>query len=161
MGSFFLHFIVVACQNAADVQNTMQRGKSFQDLFGKKQMRLTSRGSLQRPSPSPSLVVMRWAGALFSMCGVCVFRILNSKGWGLIMEPDSSSPAPICLTVPHNLPFHSLPTSFSSLSVSNLLRFSLALTLLRVPSLHLFCLPRSPSLPLSQGPRSFRVMSGE
>lgn len=110
MGSFFLHFIVVACRNAADVQNTMQRGKSFQDLFGKKQMRLTSRGSLQRPSPSPSLVVMRWAGALFSMCGVCVFRILNSKGWGLIMEPDSSSPAPICLTVPHNLPFPSIPS---------------------------------------------------
>lgn len=70
---------------------------------------------------------------------------INNGTWQLI----SGSYLPDC---PHNLPFHSLPTSFSSLSVSNPLRFSLALTLLRVPSLHLFCLPRSPSLPPSLPP---------
>lgn len=41
---------------------------------------------------------------LCSVCVVCVLRILNSKGWGLIMEPDSSSPASICLTVPTIFP---------------------------------------------------------
>lgn len=53
---------------------------------------------------------------------VCVFRILNSKGWGLIMKPDSSSPASICLTVPPIFPsIPSLPVFFFFfLSVSNL-----------------------------------------
>lgn len=59
------------------------------------------------------IVVLQGAEALLSMCGVCVFRILNSKGWGLIMEPDSSSPASICLTVPPIFPsILSLPLFF-------------------------------------------------
>lgn len=89
---------------------------------------------------------LQGAGALLSMCAVCVFRILNSKGWGLIMEPDSSSPASICLTVPPIfLSIPSLPL-FLPFSVSNPLRSFLAVTLLRA-ALHLFCLRLS--LPLS------------
>ncbi len=58
------------------------------------------------------------------------------------MEPDSSSPASICLTVPPIFP--SIPSLRSSFSVSNLLRFSLAVTLLHSPFRQLFCLSESP-----------------
>lgn len=122
-----------------------RRDRNCFKTFGMQQMPLTLGRSLQRCFPAP-LSRQYCRGALLSMCGVCVFRILNSKGWGLIMEPDSSSPASICLTVPPIfLSIPSLPL-FSCLSVSNPLCFSLAVTLLRAPLLHLFCLPLS--LPL-------------
>lgn len=66
------NFIVLAWQNPADVQNMMQRGKSFQDLWEEADVFNTGR-IFTAPYPCFSLLVMRAAGALFSMCGgVCV-----------------------------------------------------------------------------------------
>lgn len=96
------------------------------------------------------MVALQGAGALLSMCAVCVFRILNSKGWGLIMEPDSSSPASICLTVPPIFPsIPSLPlfppSQFLIRCVSPWLRPSSAL-LPPPPSLSPSCSLSGPSV---------------
>lgn len=106
---FFPPFIFAGCQKkrCREQETTRQcrEGNHFK-TFGMQQMPLTLGGSLDLLFSCSSLMAaLQGAAALLTVCVcVCVFRILNSKGWGLIMEPDSSSPASICLTVPPIFP---------------------------------------------------------
>lgn len=104
---FRLPFINMArqkCCRAQEWRRPCREGNHFR-AFGMRQMPLTLGGSLELLFSCYSLMVLlQGAAALRCVC-VRDFRILNSKGWGLIMEPDSSSPASICLTVPPIFPF--------------------------------------------------------
>lgn len=83
---------------------TRQREVNRFKTFGMQRMCLKLGGSLEPLLPCSIAGSCSSALCVCEKVCVCVFRILNSKGWGLIMEPDSSSPASICLTVPPIFP---------------------------------------------------------
>lgn len=107
LSCFLFPFICAVCQKCCSARDSTRRRREGNHLrtFGMQQMPLPLGGSLELLFSCSSLIVaLQRAAALLNVCERD-FRILNSKGWGLIMEPDSSSPASICLTVPPISPF--------------------------------------------------------